>query len=373
MTAWAPLAGLRVVEACQRLVGPHAAWHLAMLGAEVTKVEPPAGDVARSWAGGAMFDVINAHKLCAALDLKNPAARTAFERLCAGADVVLADASWSEEPALEGSRRTGARTRSVVIVDDGSVPGGFGSSETLAQAAMAITPYVGERGGRPTRLGADLASASAAAAAVQAVLAGLLRDEASGPLIGRISIDRAMATLKTIHWAARSDPDRWAGYHVRAISREPDRGYRVRDGWITLDFPSDQGAGWRALCEELGLHQFISEVGDDWFSTVGMEDRVDWARPHYEQALAGLTRAEVVALIRKHGGWSVPFQTPAETLNHPQARLYASACFEAGAAEIRLPWRVNGETQATHRPAAAPPIGAHTKKVLAALPTGGAS
>jgi crotonobetainyl-CoA:carnitine CoA-transferase CaiB-like acyl-CoA transferase len=373
VTTWAPLAGIRVVEACQRLVGPLAAWHLAMLGSRVTKVEAPTGDLARSWAGGAIFDVMNAHKLFAALDLTNRAERTALERLCADADVVLADASWSEQPALEGSRRQDARTRSVVIVDDGSVPGGFGSSETLAQAAMAVTPYIGERGGRPTRLGADVASASAAATAVQAALAGLLRDESSKALIARVSVDRAMAALKTIHWAARSDPDRWAGYHVRAISRQPDRGYRVRDGWISLDFLPHQGAAWRALCEDVGLKQFINEVGDDWFSTIGMEDRVDWARPHYEQAFAALTRAEAVAVIREHGGWSVPFQTPAETLNHPQARLYASACFDHGEAEIRLPWRVENESQGSHRPTAAPPVGAHTKEVLASLPAGGTS
>jgi crotonobetainyl-CoA:carnitine CoA-transferase CaiB-like acyl-CoA transferase len=365
MSAWAPLSGTRVVEACQRLVGPFAGWHLAMLGARVAKVEPPPGDIARSWAGGHMFDVINGQKLCAALDIDNPVERTAFEKLCAGADIVIADASWSEQPALAGSRHDDARTRSVVIVDDGPVPGGSGSSETLAQAAMAVTGYIGEPGGRPLRLGADLASVSAAATAVQAALAGLLRDDGQGPLLSRISIDRATATLKTIHWAARSDPDRWLGYHLTAIARQPDRGYRVRDGWVTLDFLPAQGAAWRALCAELGLAKFVDEVGEDWFSTIGMEDRVDWARPHYERAFAGYTRDEAITLIRKHGGWSVPFQEPAEALHHPQSQLYASAFFEGGEATVRLPWRVDNQPQGRHRPAAAPPIGAHTNEVLA--------
>jgi crotonobetainyl-CoA:carnitine CoA-transferase CaiB-like acyl-CoA transferase len=357
---------MRVVEACQRLVGPTAGWHLAMLGAEVVKVEPPAGDIARTWAGGAMFDVINARKLCAALNLEKASDRAAFESLCALAEVVIADSRWSEQPAIAGSRRKGTRTRAVVIVDEGSVPGGFGSSETLAQAAMAVTRYIGEPGGKPTRLGADLASASAAAAATQVALAGLLRDAKAGPLIGRISVDRALATLKTIHWAARSDPDRWLGYHVLAIARQPDRGYRVRDGCITLDFPRDQAAGWRAFCEEVGLIEFMSEVGEDWFATIGMEDRIDWARPHYEQALAGYRRDEAVALVRKHGGWSVPFQAPTEMLHHPQAQLYGSAFVEHGEVVTRLPWRVDDQPQGAHKPGAAPPVGAHTEEVLAA-------
>jgi crotonobetainyl-CoA:carnitine CoA-transferase CaiB-like acyl-CoA transferase len=371
--SWAPLSGRRVVEACQQLVGPLAGWHLAMLGATVVKIEPPSGDIARSWAGGHMFDVINGQKLCAALDIASPAERRALEKLCAGADLVIADASWSEQPALAGSHHGGARTRSVVIVDDGPVPGGSGSSETLAQAAMAVTGYIGEPGGRPLRLGPDLGSASAAVTAVQAALAGLLRADGEGSLLSRISIDRATATLKTIHWAARSDPDRWLGYHLTAITRQPDRGYRVRDGWVTLDFLPAQGDAWRGLCAELGLSKFADEVGEDWFSTVGMEDRVDWARPHYERAFARYTRDEAIALIRKHGGWSVPFQDPAEALAHPQSQLYASAVFEGAEASVRLPWRIDNRPQGTHRVAAAPPIGAHTKEVLALVSEGAGS
>jgi len=373
MKSWAPLSGTQVVEACQRLVGPFAGWHLAMLGANVAKVELPSGDIARSWAGGHMFDVINGQKLCAALDIDSPAERTTFEKLCAGADIVIADASWSEQAALAGSRQDDARTRSVVIVDDGSIPGGSGSSETLAQAAMAVTGYIGEPSGRPLRLGADLASASAAATAVQAALAGLLRNDDRGPLLSRISIDRATASLKTIHWAARTDPDRWLGYHLTAIARQPDRGYRVRDGWVTLDFLPTQRAAWRALCEELGLAKFVDQMGEDWFSTIGMEDRVDWARPQYERAFAGYTRHEAIALIRKHGGWSVPFQEPAEALHHPQSQLYASVFFDDGEATVRLPWRINNRPQGTHRPTAAPPIGSHTKDVLALVSKGGVS
>ena len=371
MSDWAPLKGMPVIEACQRLVGPLAAWQLSLLGAEVAKVEPPTGDVARGW--GAVFDLINARKRCAALDLAAPVERAAFERLCAAAEIVLADATWSKEAALAGIRPAGARTRVVVIIDDTATPSGCGSSETLAQTALAITPYIGEQCAPPERLGADIASASAAATAVQAALAGLLEDEGAPPLVARVAIDRAASALKTIHWAARSDPDRWAGYHVGAIMRAPDRGYRVRDGFVTLDFLPHQRAAWRALCAEIGLDEFADAVGDDWFSTVGMEDRIDWARPHYERALARFTRAEAVMLIRRHGGWSVPFQSPAEVLGHPQSLLYASAFFGDGQAHLRLPWRIDGAPQATRSYAVAPPLGAHTHEVLAALPAGEAS
>lgn len=372
MSTWKPLAGVRVVEACQRLVGPLAGWHLALMGAQVIKIEPTSGDAARGWGSGAVFDVLNVGKQFVALDATDSRDRGVFADLCAGADAVLADSSWSEAMAREGSCRAGARTQSVVIIDEGEVPGGSGSSETLAQAALALTPYIGTQEGQPTRFGADVASESAAAAATQAALAGLVR-AAEVPLVSRVSIDRAMAALKTIHWAARSDPLKWIGYHVTGKYRQPDLGYRVRDGWVTLDYLPSDGDGWWTLCEEIGLGDFAREVGDAWYNTVGMEEGVDQARQRYEQALAKYSVDEAIAIIRKHKGWSVPFLTPEQMLRHPQSKLYASMVRDDdGQASIRLPWRVGNEPQGTSSLAAAPGIGAHNEEVLETPRGGGA-
>lgn len=372
MTTWKPLAGIRVIEACQRLVGPLAGWHLAKMGAEVVKVEPPSGDVARGWSGGAVFDVLNADKRSVALDLAKADDREMFDTLCARSAIVLADSSWSEAAAREGKDRAGTQTRSIVIVDEGSVPGGYGNSETVAQAALALTPYLGEPGRRRTRLGADVGSAAAAVAAAQLALAGVVRAQ-EGPLVGRVSVDRALSTLKTVHWAARSDPDKWAGYHVNAVTRKPDRGYRVRDGWVTLDFPPTEGAGWRSFCEEVGLGAFIEEVGEGWFSTMGMEDTIDQARPHYERALANYTVAEAIAVIRKHRGWSVPFQNVSQMLRNAQSGLYSAVVPAGEHFETRLPWRIDNEPQGINAVACAPAIGAHTAEVLGELSKRGLS
>ncbi len=369
MGTWRPLAGIRMVEACQRLVGPLAGLHLQKMGAEVVKVEPLEGDVARGWGTGAVFDVLNAGKRCVTIDLAHSGGRKAFAKLCAQVEIVLVDSSWSETAALKAA--TGL-TRSIVVVDDGSVPGGFGSSETLAQAAAAVTPYIGIPGERAKRLGADVASASAAVAAAQAALAGLVRNE-QGRLVGRVSVDRALSALKTIHWAARSDPDRWAGYHVTAITRQPDSGYRVRDGWVTLDFPPTEKAGWLAFCDEIGLSDFANNVGEDWFSTVGMEDAIDMARPHYERALAKYSVTEAIEIIRKHRGWSVPFQTVSQMLQHPQSNLYGSIVSAEDQFQTRLPWRIGNEPQGASVVRAAPGIGAHNAEVFAEMLSGASS
>ena len=153
---------------------------------------------------------------------------------------MIADASWIAQKALAASMRDGARVRSVVIVEDGPVPGGCGNSETLAQAAMAVTGYIGDPESPKTaprrRHRISGGSSDCRTGRPRGADQRRRRRSARFARVGR----SGTGSLKTIHWAARSDPDRWTGYHVRAISRPPDRGYRVRDGRVTLDFLPDQ-------------------------------------------------------------------------------------------------------------------------------------
>jgi crotonobetainyl-CoA:carnitine CoA-transferase CaiB-like acyl-CoA transferase len=344
-----------------------AAWHLGMLGAEVVKVEPPTGDVARSWGTGAVFDLLNSGKRCVSLDPATAPGAEELRRLCARADAVLADADLVPEVAEAAG---GDRLRAVVTIDAADVPGGHGTGETLAQAALALTSYVGEWDGEPVRVGADLASVTAAAHAAQAVLAGLLQPPGQGPLCARVSIARSLACEKTIHWAARSDPDAWTGYHVAGRDRPPDTGWQARDGAMTLEFPPEQYEGWCAFCREAGLEELIEEFGEGWYGTVGMEDRADWARSRYEAALGRYQREEAAELIRRHGGWSVPFLRAEEVLRHPQGRLFAAALATEEGYRLRLPWLVGDEVQGEHRFTQAPAIGAHDQEVLGAFRSG---
>lgn len=89
------LAGLRVIDLSRHLPGPLATLMLADMGAEVIKVEPPAGDELRSFGmGGAdgrsrYFDAVNAGKSSRRLDLKQEVERAALLDLVADADIVV--------------------------------------------------------------------------------------------------------------------------------------------------------------------------------------------------------------------------------------------------------------------------------------------
>ena len=87
------LQGLRVVDVSQNLAGPYCTQILADLGADVTKVEPPAGDAARAWApplwGGQspLFLSVNRGKRSIQIDLKSEEGKDILWRLIKEADV----------------------------------------------------------------------------------------------------------------------------------------------------------------------------------------------------------------------------------------------------------------------------------------------
>jgi crotonobetainyl-CoA:carnitine CoA-transferase CaiB-like acyl-CoA transferase len=90
-----PLAGVRVIDLTQVVLGPIGTQILGDAGADVVKVEPPDGDMTRfigprrSEGMAAYFANLNRNKRRVVLDLKRPASRAALMRLVAGADVFV--------------------------------------------------------------------------------------------------------------------------------------------------------------------------------------------------------------------------------------------------------------------------------------------
>lgn len=147
-----PLTDLTIIDCTQALAGPFGTAILADLGADVIKVEPPAGDMSRGTpphpedfatpsssreAGcdyGGYFASINRNKRSIKLDLKHAADRETFLRLCEGADAVIENSRAGVMDRLGcGYEAVAARNPRIVY---GAIRG-FGDPRT------GESPYVG--------------------------------------------------------------------------------------------------------------------------------------------------------------------------------------------------------------------------------------
>ena len=96
MSRTGPLSGLRVVDFTRVLAGPHCTKLLHDLGAEVIKIEPPAGDITRTafprdktGALSGYYVQQNAGKRNISVDLNYPEGREIVWKMCDSADIIV--------------------------------------------------------------------------------------------------------------------------------------------------------------------------------------------------------------------------------------------------------------------------------------------
>ncbi|MEL6614610.1 MAG: CoA transferase, partial [Bacteroidota bacterium] len=202
----APLSGFRVIELAGVLAGPSAGQLFAELGADVIKVEPPGGDVTRTWrlpseASGettdrndrpAYFSAANWGKRSVALDLGQPGGREALHLLVRGADVVLtayrpgsaerlgADAATLRalSPRLVVAELTGYGPDNPRAGYDAVIQAESGFMHLNGPTEGAAPEASGESG--PTKMPVALMDLLAAHQIKEGVLAALLRRERTG-------------------------------------------------------------------------------------------------------------------------------------------------------------------------------------------------
>jgi formyl-CoA transferase len=191
-SAQGPLAGLKVLELGQLIAGPFAAKTLADFGADVVKVEPPAGgDPLRKWrllkdGTSVWWQVQSRNKRSVALDLKDPAAQDVVRKLAAEADVLIEN---FRPGAMEGwglgpDALLAANPRLIVLRISGygqtgpyrDRPG-FG---VVAEAMSGLRHLTAEPGRVPVRVGVSIGDTLAALHGVIGILLALHHRHATG-------------------------------------------------------------------------------------------------------------------------------------------------------------------------------------------------
>ena len=268
------LKGIRVLEIGTVVMGPLAGQILADLGAEVIKVEPLEGDIARAShpqaAGtGALFVNNNRNKKSIALDLRDPQGRAVAERLIARSDVLL------HNLRPQSAERLGVGFAAARAIQPGLIycsASGFGEAgryrnrpayDDIIQAVSGLASLSADPGGEPRFVPTILADKICALHAVYGVLAALVargrgRQEA---IQVQVPMFEAMVSfLLNEHLAeATFREDGGTGY-PRVLS-EHRRPHRTRDGWIAV-LPYT-GEHWRRFLFAAGRGEICAEP---WFA-----------------------------------------------------------------------------------------------------------
>lgn len=217
-----PLEGLKVLDLSRVLAGPFAGRMLADLGADVVKVEPPAGDVTRLWGArrngiSGYFNQQNAGKRGMCIDLRVPDGVALVRALAGVADVLIENF----RPDVMGRLGLGY---DVLAADNPRLVmlsiSGFGADGPESRRA-AYAPIIHAEsgimarqaenaGGRPVDMALSVADTNAALHGLVAVLAALhLRERTgAGQHVDMAMIDATLVTDDHIHFALDDSYDR---------------------------------------------------------------------------------------------------------------------------------------------------------------------
>jgi crotonobetainyl-CoA:carnitine CoA-transferase CaiB-like acyl-CoA transferase len=271
------LAGTRILELSAVVMGPFAGQILADLGAEVIKVEPIDGDVARAsqpqGSGmpsgmGALYVNNNRNKRAIAVDLKSERGKAIIDKLIRRSDVLL------HNMRPEAAERLGLGFDAVAASNPRLVycsAIGFGQRgryrgrpafDDVIQAAAGLAGIAEHNGEDPRFIPTILADKVGALHAVYGILAALVARAHGRTEALRVEVPMFEALTSFIlneHLAAATfQQDGKVGYS-RVLS--PDRRpYRTRDGWIAvLPYTGEQ---WRRFLIEANRAHVLDEP---WF------------------------------------------------------------------------------------------------------------
>lgn len=379
MTAPEPtgsLRGVRVLDLSRILAGPLCAQMLADHGAEVVKVEPPAGDDTREWGPpfvsdtmSAYHSAINRNKANICLDLTRPEGQRVLGELLADADVLVENFKagtlekwgYSDEviaerfPGLVHCRITGFGTDGPM----GSTPG----YDAVLQAYGGLMSINGERSGPPLRVGVPIVDVVTGIYAFSGILLALhdRHTTGRGQLVDCTLLDTAISLLHPHSgaWLASGRaPQRTGSAHP---SVAPYDTFEAADGLIFISGANDRL--FRNIAAVLG----IPDIADDPRFTTNAD------RVHHIAALRELlaepistrTRHELAEALLAEGVPATAVHDVGEALTDPQVQHRQMVVERDGYRGIGIPIKLDrtpGNVRTTPREQ-----GADTRRILASL------
>lgn len=359
-----PLAGVFVLDVTHVMAGSYCGLLLALMGADVVKVERAGGgdDLRRNQtlSGGAFrpHDAVNHGKRSLAMDLRDPRGAEALRRLAERADVFVENYRPGTLARL-GVGPDALRARSPRLVTCSI--SGFGASgpeadqpgfDLVTQGAAGIMSLTGEPGRPPVAAGVPISDLNAGAFAAMGVLSALVERERTGQgqHVDTSLFEAALAytVWESATWFDLGQVPGPAGASHRLGS--PYAAFATADGHLTLGAATQ--SNWERLCRAIER----PELAEDARFRSGL-DRLRHKSALFaelEQIFAGDTTERWVARLRAAGVPSGPVRSIDQAHASPQARArqMSVSLGEHDGRERRVigtpvklsrtPWRVSG-------------------------------
>lgn len=319
-----PLAGYRVLDLTVALAGPYCTLLLAGLGAEVIKVESPAGSDLARWnpplvgpdgnvtdqqsPGTMSVSVLSRlrNKKSVTLNLKSEEGRRIFLDLVAKADIVVENQSEGTIERLGIGYEVARAVNPAIIY--ASIEGlgkasplpGMKATDVIVQAASGLMDVTGFADGPPTRVGISVNDLVTPLFALSGVLAALLQRARTGrgQRVTVSMLDCMVSLLAMEHFDVirPEGPTNRSGNHLNRLA--PFGIFRSADGHVAISAPSDATA--RAVVEAMGAPELME---DPDFATRGARARnADELNRRIEAWTSRLTADEVVTELSTRRG-----------------------------------------------------------------------
>jgi crotonobetainyl-CoA:carnitine CoA-transferase CaiB-like acyl-CoA transferase len=247
-----PFAGVRILDFTRYLAGPYGTYQLALLGADVVKIESHEGDdtrhqlADRTWAERKMapsFLAVNGNKRSITLDLRKPDAVAIVRKLAATADVVWENFRGGVMDRLGLGYEALAASNPRLIYCAVSGFGQTGPERTTAafdgklQAMSGIMSITGEPAHGPTRAGFAICDTIGGMTAALAVASALYQrtHTGRGQMVDVAMLDAALAFIPgpvSEYTVAGIEPKQIGN---GSVSRKPTASrFRARSGYLVL-------------------------------------------------------------------------------------------------------------------------------------------
>ena len=376
ITPSAALEGLRVLDVTQVMAGPFSAMLLADLGADVVKVEPPAGDSTRQMPGAVgtdtpAFNAVNRGKRSIVIDLKMAAGRDLFTRLARSSDILIENyrPGVMASLGLDYDTLAGQNPRLIYASISGygqtGPSRGKGGFDLIAQGVCGIMSITGEPGGAPVKAGVPLTDLAAGLFAVVGILSALEARHRTGrgQHVDTSLVDAGVALSvweATEYFSGAGVPGALGSAHRM---NAPYQAIRCADGYVTLGGANERI--FRRLCDVLGH--------PEWASMPEFADNA--SRVRHRAALADRIESITIQLPREH--WLSVFDAndiPSGPIND-YAQVFADAQVRAREMVVETSHPALGRLRTLGSPikmSATPPevrrrapqLGEHTAEIL---------